>query len=260
MIDLKKRLRRWRGVTRKATARVLRRLGWRRAFLRMRDPGYALLEGQGLEIGAFEHPAKVPRECRVSYVVVITPEKAAELFPEIDAGSLVPVDYLVDLDAEGLALIPSASQDFVIACHVIEHVANPGRLVAEMVRVVKTGGHVIIAAPDRDFTFDRNRAVTPLATLERYFRDGRPPVGPEDYREIIEAMYPELLTAGPERIRAVLEDFHRRREHLSVWTSVGFKEFLTAAFGWCGAVMENRYEVFSDRNRFEYFSVWKRKT
>lgn len=243
---------------RKRMGTFLGRLGFRPVFLRLRDPGYALLSGEGVEIGAFEHPAKLPQGCRVSYADAITPEQAAKLFPEVDASRLMPVTYVVDLDVEGLKAIASGSLDFVIACHVIEHVANPGRLVSEMVRVVKTGGHVVIAAPDRDFTFDRNRAVTSLATLERYFREGRPPVGPEDYREMIEAMYPELRTAGSERIRAVLEDFHRRREHLSVWTAAGFKEFLAAAFGWCGAVMENRYEVFSDRNRFEYFGVWRR--
>lgn len=243
---------------RKKAAGLLRRLGVRPIFLRLRDDGYALLRGEGVEIGAFEHPAKVPRGCRVRYADVLTPEQAAELFPEIDATRLVRPDLLVDLDADGLAAIPDGSLDFVIACHVIEHVANPGRLVAEMVRVTRPGGHVVIAAPDRDFTFDRRRVETPLATLERYYREGRPPVGPEDYREMIEAVHPELLGRGEAEMRVALASFHRRREHLSVWTAAGFREFLVASFGWCGAQMQPRYEVLSDRNRFEYFGVWRR--
>ncbi len=258
MTDIKKRLRRWRGLLRKGVARFLRRLGWRRAFLRMRDPGYAVLAGRGLEIGAFEHPARVPHGCQVSYVDVITPEKAGELFPEIDASSLVPVDYLVDLDTEGLAPIASESQDFVIACHVIEHVANPGRLVAEMVRVVKPGGHVVIAAPDRDYTFDRRRSSTPLERLHTYYRDGRGLVGPGDYLEMLQAVHPELMLEPTKTVEAALRDYHRRREHLSVWTAREFREFLSAAFSWSGADMELSYEVFSDRNRFEYFGVWRR--
>ena len=248
----------WTVWVRKRLGGLLRRLGWKRDFLRMRGGGYALLRGEGLEIGAFEHPARVPRGCRVRYADVITPAQAADLFPEIDAGKLVPLDYVVDLDADGLVAIASGSLDFVIACHVIEHVANPGRLLAEMVRVVKVGGHVIIAAPDRDFTFDRNRAETPLATLERYFRQGRAPVGPEDYREMIGAVHAELADAEPACVEEALKEFHRRREHLSVWTAAGFREFLIAAFGWCGSRMEKRYEVMSDRNRFEYFGVWER--
>ncbi len=245
-------------MLRKKIAGLLRRLGVRPVFLRLRDGGLALLRGEGVEIGAFEHPSKVPRGCRVRYADVLTPEQAAELFPEIDASRLLRPDLLVDLDADGLATIPSGSLDFVIACHVIEHVANPGRLVAEMVRVIKPGGHVVIAAPDRDFTFDRRRAETPIATLEDYFRNGRPPVGPEDYREMISAVHPELLQAGEEAIKAALTSFHRRREHLSVWTAAGFRRFLLEAFRWCDARMEPRHEVMSDRNRFEYFGVWRR--
>lgn len=246
-------------ILRKRLGALLRRLGMGPAFLKLRNEGYALLKGAGVEIGAFEHPAPLPRGCRVRYADVITPAQAAELFPEIDASRLVHPDLVVDLDADGLAALPSESLDFVIACHVIEHVANPGRLVAEMVRVVKVGGHVVIAAPDRDFTFDRRRAETPLAVLEGYFRHGRPPVGPEDYREMIAAVHPELEAAGPEAMQAALAEFHRRREHLSVWTAAGFRTFLIAAFDWCDARMEVRYEVMSDRNRFEYFGVWRRR-
>lgn len=246
------------GLLKKRIGAVLRRLGVRPAFLRLREGGYSLLSGEGVEIGAFEHPARVPKACRVRYADVLTPQQAAERFPEIDASRLVPIDYVVDLDVDGLAGIASGSLDFVIACHVIEHVANPGRLVSEMVRVVKVGGHVVIAAPDKDHTFDRGRSVTPLATLERYFRSGRPPVGPDDYREMIGTAHPELIGAEPARVDAALAAFHRRREHFSVWTAAGFREFLVAAFGWCGARMTARHEVMSDRNRFEYFGVWKK--
>lgn len=244
---------------RKRLAGLLRRLGWQHPFIRLRRPGYALLCGEGVEIGAFEHPARLPRACRVRYADVITPAQAAELFPEIDASKLVPIDHVVDLDVSGLGAIASASLDFVIACHVIEHVANPGRLIAEMVRVVKIGGHVVVAAPDRDFTFDRRRASTPLDRLERFYREGRPPIGPDDYKEILSAVHPELAEAEPEVQQAALNEYHRRREHLSVWTAQEFREFLGAAFRWCGASMELRYEVMSDRNQFEYFGVWRRR-
>ena len=245
-------------LARKRLGGLLRRLGLRHPFLRMRGAGYALLRGEGLEIGAFEHPAHVPKGCRVCYADVITPAQAAERFPEIDAGKLVPLDYVVDLDTDGLAAIATGSLDFVIACHVIEHVANPGRLVAEMVRVVKIGGYVVIAAPDRDFTFDRRRAETSLATLEGYFRQGRAPVGPEDYREMIDAVHPELVDKGFAGVEEALKEYHRRREHLSVWTAAGFRVFLVAAFGWCEVRMEVAYKLMSERNRFEYFGVWKR--
>jgi len=237
---------------------LLRRLGWQHKFLRLRQPGYAKLTGEGLEIGAFEHPAKVPSACRVRYADVVTPAQAGELFPEINASRLVPLDHVLDIDAEGLRPIPSASLDFVISCHVIEHVANPMRFVGELTRVVRIGGLVVIAAPDRDYTFDRLRTLTPLERLESYWRQGRPPVGPQDYREILERVHPELLQAPPAIIQEKLESFFRRREHLSVWTASSFREFLLAAFAWNQVKTEPVYEVMSDRNHFEYFGVWRR--
>jgi SAM-dependent methyltransferase len=244
----RRRLRRW-----------LTRLGFEHRFLRLRRRGYRTLRGTGFEIGAFEHPAPVPRRCRTAYVDVITPAQAKELFPEIDVSGLVPVDHLVDLDADGLKVFPDGSQDFAIACHVIEHVANPGRLIAEMVRVLRPGGRLVIAAPDRDYTFDRARPVTPIATLHHYFVEGRPPVGPQDYRDIIDHVHPELARAPAAEIDAALRQYHRRREHLSVWTAAGFREFLVAAFGWCGVEMIPEYESLSAENRFEYFGVWVRR-
>lgn len=53
-----------------------------------------------------------------------------------------------------------------------------------------------------------------------------------------------------------LEDYCRRREHLSVWTSDGFREFLLAALAWNKVMASPRYEITGDENQFEYFGVW----
>jgi len=236
---------------------LLERSGVQLGFLRLRRKGYALVKGSGLEIGAFEHPARLSRHCRVEYADVLTREDALRLFPEIKPSSLRRPDHILDIDKGGLDVFAPASMDFVIACHVIEHVANPGRFVEELVRLLRPGGLLVIAAPDRDFTFDRLRPLTPLATLHRYFLEGRPPVGPEDYRDIVEFISPELLAGPEETVHAALERHYQRREHLSVWTDVTFRDFLIAAFGWCGAQMAPLYEVMSARSRFEYFGVWE---
>lgn len=233
--------------------------GFEPRFLRLRRRGLRAVTGCGLEIGAFEHPAPVPRYCQVTYVDVISREEAQRRFPEIDPARLVQVDHLVDLDRDGLSLFPDGSQDFAIACHVIEHVANPGRFVAELVRVLRTGGRLIIAAPDREWTFDRARPLTSLAVLECYFSAGRAPVSPTDYQDILDYVHTEYAASRPEVREAELARYHQRREHLSVWTSESFREFLVAAFGWSKVRMTPEYEVFSKESRFEYFGVWIRR-
>ncbi len=238
--------------------RVRRILGLEDRFLRLRAPGYRALRGVGLEIGAFDQPSRVPGSCRVSYVDAITPEEAKRRFPEIDHSRLVHLDHVVDLDTDGLSIFPDNSQDFAIASHVIEHVANPARLVAEMARVLRSGGRLVIAAPDRDFTFDRRRPLTPLETLHRYYLHGRPPLGPDDYLDMITYVHPELADRPAEEVKGSLAQFHERREHLSVWTAASFRNFLVASFGWAEVTMTPEYEVLSDANRAEYFGVWVR--
>lgn len=238
--------------------RLMGSLGVEPGFLRLRRRGFAQLSGFGLEIGAFEHPARLPRRCSVRYADVLTLEEARRRFPEVDVSRMVQPHVIIDVDAGGMGAIRPASLDFVIACHVIEHVANPGRFVEDLVRVVRPGGHVAIAAPDKQFTFDRRRRETPLSELESYYRVGRPAPTPQDYRDMLTAVHPEILEQGQERMAAALQSFLDRREHLSVWTAHAFRTFLTSAYQWCGADMTPDYEVSSDKNHFEYFGVWRR--
>ena len=231
--------------------------GWERGFLRKRRPGYVHLSGEGVEIGAFEHPAPLPDGCRTRDVDAITPAQAAELFPEIDAEALVVPDYLIDINRDGLKEFAEGQWNYVIACHVIEHLENPGHFVGELFRVVRAGGLVAIAAPDKRFTFDRSRPETPDAELHRYFTDGRT-VGSVDYADISRYVYTDDLNLDDEARAGRLEFYKSRREHLSVWTSDGFRRFLTLALEWNTISAEPVYEVDGDENHFEYFGVWRK--
>jgi SAM-dependent methyltransferase len=53
--------------------------------------------------------------------------------------------------------------DYVIASHVLEHVANPIAALEEWYRVVRPGGIIYLIVPNRRATWDRNR---PLTTVE----------------------------------------------------------------------------------------------
>ena len=70
----------------------------------------------------------------------------------------------VDVVARGDALpFADASQDFVLASHVIEHIPDPIAALREWVRVARR--YVFLVVPHRDRTFDRDRPLTPLAEL-----------------------------------------------------------------------------------------------
>ena len=105
--------------------------------LRHRAKGYAHLNGSGLEIGALHNPAQLKNSCTVEYADAINKSEAMHIFPEINPKDLVDVQYIIDLDKTGLMALKNMHYDFVIMNHVIEHVANPIDVLAELFRVVK---------------------------------------------------------------------------------------------------------------------------
>jgi SAM-dependent methyltransferase len=68
-------------------------------------------------------------------------------------------------EATALPQIPSNSYDFVLSSHTIEHTANPLRALREWRRVLKPEGTLVLVVPDKNWTFDHRRPVTPLGHL-----------------------------------------------------------------------------------------------
>jgi SAM-dependent methyltransferase len=69
-------------------------------------------------------------------------------------------------DATNLGSIGDKSYDFVLASHILEHVANPLRALGEFHRVLRPNGYLLIAVPNQKGTFDHRRPVTSFAHLE----------------------------------------------------------------------------------------------
>jgi predicted SAM-dependent methyltransferase len=71
-------------------------------------------------------------------------------------------------EASDLIGIKDNSYDFLLSSHVIEHLANPLKAVNEWKRIIKTGGYMVIIAPDRQRTYDHKR---PLTSFEHIMED-----------------------------------------------------------------------------------------
>lgn len=125
------------------------------------------LTGRGIEIGAFDKPLPVAPGVLVRYVDRFTTEQLRQMYPQFNA---VPVD-IVD-EGETLSAIESDSQDFLIASHFLEHCQNPIGAIANMLRVVRVGGRILLVIPDKDYTFDVVRDRTPFAHLLRDYAEG----------------------------------------------------------------------------------------
>lgn len=128
------------------------------------------IKGNGVEIGALHCPLKVPRSATVKYVDRMSVPDLLKQYPELSGLKLVETDIICD--GERLDGIQDATQDFVIANHFIEHCQNPLMALSNIFRVLKNGGLLYLAVPDKRFTFDIDRPVTPLDHVFRDFEEG----------------------------------------------------------------------------------------
>ena len=119
---------------------------------------------------ALHRPLWVPRAAQVSYLDRFSTEELYRQYPRLTAHKLVPVD-IVD-DGERLARLADGSQDFVIANHFLEHCQDPIGTLLHFFRVLRNEGILFLSVPDKRYTFDRDRPVTPLKHLLADHQDG----------------------------------------------------------------------------------------
>jgi SAM-dependent methyltransferase len=205
-----------------------------------RDRAARWLSGSGIEIGALHNPLPVPDGLEVRYVDRATEAELRSHYPELDGQEFAPVSLIGD--AEDLTALADESVDFVIANHLLEHLENPIRGLAEMTRVLRSGGVLYLALPDPRATFDRNRPVTPTAHVVEEYRGGTEATRRAHYAEWVEKVLP--LTDGHEEdrarqaVRAAQLDADGYSIHFHVWRPETFFEVLVAAMDLAGVQLE----------------------
>jgi SAM-dependent methyltransferase len=128
------------------------------------------IRGEGIEIGALMEPLKAPQTARVKYLDRMTVPELRKQYPELESQELVNTD-IID-NGETLETIHNGTQDFVIANHFLEHCQDPISTIEHMLRVLRDDGIIYLAVPDKRYTFDVDRPVTPLAHLLEDYEKG----------------------------------------------------------------------------------------
>ncbi len=128
----------------------------------------------GLEIGPYDRPF-FPRSDhpKIKYADVFTAaqlRKRAKSNAKRDPNKVETVDF-VTAETTLTEIAEPDHFDFVYCSHVLEHVPDFITSLQEIETILKPGGLLLCAYPDRKFTFDIDRAPTDLATLiDRYDR------------------------------------------------------------------------------------------
>jgi predicted SAM-dependent methyltransferase len=197
------------------------------------------LTGQGIELGALHQPLAVQPGVMVEYVDRLSVADLRQQYPELASLDLVPVSHIGS--AEDLTELGDASLDFVIACHVLEHLEDPTRALHEIHRVLRDGGIFFCALPEPRVTFDREREMTSVDHLVRDHPAGLTSRQDHfvDWVENVERHQPWWQTERPdpqERLRVLLDMDYSI--HFHVWRPDTFLDFLSVVRQEQGVVFE----------------------
>lgn len=133
---------------------------------------YDFTQGHGLEIGPLHRPTLAPHEAQVQYADLYTTSYFREYYkdhPQITTDTIPEIDFVLLKDGAvqrlAAATAANAPYDWIIASHVIEHVPDVIDWLAQVAEITVDGGALIMAVPDRRFTFDLHRPPTTVGQL-----------------------------------------------------------------------------------------------
>ena len=205
------------------------------------------LAGRGLEIGALHRPLSLPPGTRADYLDKESLDTLVAWYPEVSG--IQPSD-IID-DGEHLSKVPDGAYDFIVANHFFEHTEDPFATLKNFVRVLRPGGRIFMAIPDKRWTFDRDRPATPLDHILADHRDG-----PEISRRVHYEEWLSVVKNVPADALAPEVERHIRERvniHFHVWTIEEMAEMFLAARRRLGIPVEVKL-VYADPPMLEV--IW----
>lgn len=125
----------------------------------------------GIEIGPLTRPVILPSDGEILYADHLTTEGLRAKYasdPNLGPGGLeglAAIDLVLDGRPMGEVLGARGPVDYIVASHVMEHVADPIGWLLGCADALKDDGRLLLAVPDRRFTFDRLRAASTTGDL-----------------------------------------------------------------------------------------------
>ncbi|MCW2757392.1 MAG: SAM-dependent methyltransferase [Nocardioidaceae bacterium] len=159
--------------------------------------------GHGLEIGPLSRVVVAVEEGDVQYLDVRDRQGLIDWYagdPGVFPERIPEIDFplIVDGTARSLAeaAAPGAPFDWAIASHVVEHVPDLIGWLEEIAELVRDGGSLVLAVPDKRYCFDLHRPPTTVGAMIQAHddRDDRPSV-----RAVYDYVH-DAVSADPARL------------------------------------------------------------
>lgn len=142
--------------------------------------GLSLRNMTGVEIGALASPIVRREDGEIFYIDHTDTETLRALHKDeshIDPSRIVDVDMVWGEMTLQDCIGADRKVDYVVNSHVVEHVPDLITWLQEIHSILKPGGHLRMAVPDRRFTFDFLRRESALEdVLDAYIRRPRSPL------------------------------------------------------------------------------------
>ena len=97
-------------------------------------------------------------------------------------------------DAVNITNVENDKYDFCFSSHCLEHIANPLKAISEWLRIIKTGGYIIIIVPEKSVCFDHKREYSKFSTLLSQYEKN---VGEDDLSTLSEILTNHDLAMDP---------------------------------------------------------------
>ena len=203
-------------------------------------------KGKGIEIGALTFPWPMQPGSSAINVDFVDHHKLAQMYPDADKSKIKPVD-IID-DANTLSKIPDEQYDFFCSSHNLEHMEDAIGAVYHWLRVLKVGGHLVMAIPEKDHCFDKRRTPTRIEHFFEEFvnREVQLANRPDHYREYLR----NVDNTPEDKIEDSVRYMHANdiNIHFHCWTQSTLRDFFSRLVIWGGIRIDHfeflAHEVF----------------
>jgi SAM-dependent methyltransferase len=161
--------------------------------------GVELTRARGIEIGPLATPVVRKEEADVRYVDYADQADLQRRYagdPNVDVANILPVDAVWGERTLRECFADELYFDYVVASHVIEHVPDMIGWLEEIAEVLRPGGLLCLAIPDKRYTFDYLRQPTRLSELvDAWLRRNRRPMPAQLFDFNVNAVEVDLVAA-----------------------------------------------------------------
>lgn len=149
-------------------------VGWALSLLNRRNRrlrrNCRIRDGTGLEIGALSTPVVRQQEGRIYYADFFPAHELVQTYQNVELRDVVEVHFLLNQTTYADIAQAVGPLDYVLASHVFEHVPDPLGWLRALSSLLRPGGIISLAMPDKRHTSEFFRDQTSLDQVLQYYR------------------------------------------------------------------------------------------